>query len=162
MWKEYNGNTTTCSQGKTESIFWPGDHNNLFHGHINEKASWIQSADVPSLCARIIHEAGYSEEECKQYKAVVYSNTIQSIIAIIRAMGRLKIDFADPARAVRKGEEKNLPLPLFSWHYELYVCRCIAQCYESNNLLVICRASLLGNFLLTSSSAAGQVELVEV
>lgn len=50
---------------------------------------------------RIIHEAGYSEEECKQYKAVVYSNTIQSIIAIIRAMGRLKIDFGDSARAVR-------------------------------------------------------------
>lgn len=49
---------------------------------------------------RIIHEAGYSEEECKQYKAVVYSNTIQSIIAIIRAMGRLKIDFGDAARAV--------------------------------------------------------------
>ncbi|KAL7982789.1 hypothetical protein Chor_005192 [Crotalus horridus] len=48
---------------------------------------------------RIIHEAGYSEEECKQYKAVVYSNTIQSIIAIIRAMGRLKIDFGDSARA---------------------------------------------------------------
>ncbi|KAG9485427.1 hypothetical protein GDO78_008476 [Eleutherodactylus coqui] len=51
-------------------------------------------------CAfRIIHEDGYSEEECKQYKAVVYSNTIQSIIAIIRAMGRLKIDFGDGARA---------------------------------------------------------------
>lgn len=49
---------------------------------------------------RIIHEAGYSEEECKQYKAVVYSNTIQSIIAIIRAMGRLQIDFGDAARAV--------------------------------------------------------------
>ncbi|NXF39027.1 GNAI1 protein, partial [Nyctibius grandis] len=48
---------------------------------------------------KIIHEAGYSEEECKQYKAVVYSNTIQSIIAIIRAMGRLKIDFGDPTRA---------------------------------------------------------------
>ncbi|KAI1239472.1 hypothetical protein IHE44_0012597 [Lamprotornis superbus] len=48
---------------------------------------------------KIIHEAGYSEEECKQYKAVVYSNTIQSIIAIIRAMGRLKIDFGDPVRA---------------------------------------------------------------
>ncbi|KAI1882255.1 hypothetical protein AGOR_G00248800 [Albula goreensis] len=48
---------------------------------------------------KIIHEAGYSEEECKQYKAVVYSNTIQSIIAIIRAMGRLKIDFSDAIRA---------------------------------------------------------------
>ncbi|TRY54852.1 hypothetical protein DNTS_001809 [Danionella cerebrum] len=48
---------------------------------------------------KIIHEAGYTEEECKQYRAVVYSNTIQSMFAIIRAMGRLKIDFADPARA---------------------------------------------------------------
>lgn len=51
---------------------------------------------------RIIHEDGYSEEECKQYKVVVYSNTIQSIIAIIRAMGRLKIDFGEVARAVSK------------------------------------------------------------
>lgn len=49
---------------------------------------------------RIIHEAGYSEEECKQYKAVVYSNTIQSIIAIVRAMERLKIDFDEPEREV--------------------------------------------------------------
>ncbi|KAI5095051.1 guanine nucleotide-binding protein G(k) subunit alpha, partial [Silurus meridionalis] len=48
---------------------------------------------------KIIHEDGYSEEECKQYKVVVYSNTIQSIIAIIRAMGRLKIDFGDSVRA---------------------------------------------------------------
>uniref|UniRef100_A0AAX7TEC8 Adenylate cyclase-inhibiting G alpha protein n=1 Tax=Astatotilapia calliptera TaxID=8154 RepID=A0AAX7TEC8_ASTCA len=48
---------------------------------------------------KIIHEDGYSEEECKQYKVVVYSNTIQSIMAIIRAMGQLKIDFGDEARA---------------------------------------------------------------
>lgn len=53
------------------------------------------------LYLRIIHEDGYTDEECKQYKVVVYSNTIQSIIAIIRAMGRLKVDFGDPARAVR-------------------------------------------------------------
>lgn len=52
------------------------------------------------LLDRIIHEDGYTEEECKQYKVVVYSNTIQSIMAIIRAMGRLKIDFADAARGV--------------------------------------------------------------
>ncbi|MEQ2301525.1 Guanine nucleotide-binding protein G(k) subunit alpha, partial [Ameca splendens] len=48
---------------------------------------------------KIIHEDGYSEEECKQYKVVVYSNTIQSIMAIIRAMGLLKIDFGDASRA---------------------------------------------------------------
>ncbi|XP_064822369.1 guanine nucleotide-binding protein G(i) subunit alpha-3-like [Oncorhynchus masou masou] len=48
---------------------------------------------------KIIHEDGYTQEECSQYRVVVYSNTIQSIIAIIRAMGRLSIDFGDTARS---------------------------------------------------------------
>ncbi|KAL7299819.1 hypothetical protein TKK_0007561 [Trichogramma kaykai] len=45
---------------------------------------------------KIIHETGYSVEECNQYKSVVYSNTIQSLITIIRAMDSLQIKFADP------------------------------------------------------------------
>ncbi|XP_033121395.1 guanine nucleotide-binding protein G(i) subunit alpha [Antedon mediterranea] len=48
---------------------------------------------------KIIHEEGYTEDDCLQYKPVVYSNTIQSMIAIIRAMGSLKIDFGHPDRA---------------------------------------------------------------
>ncbi|XP_046852674.1 guanine nucleotide-binding protein G(i) subunit alpha [Xenia sp. Carnegie-2017] len=48
---------------------------------------------------KIIHESGYSQDECLQYKQVVYSNTIQSMIAIIRAMGTLKIEFAQPGHA---------------------------------------------------------------
>ncbi|XP_017779715.1 PREDICTED: guanine nucleotide-binding protein G(i) subunit alpha [Nicrophorus vespilloides] len=47
---------------------------------------------------KIIHETGYSNEECEQYRPVVYSNTIQSLMAIIQAMGQLKIDFADSNR----------------------------------------------------------------
>ncbi|KAK6318853.1 hypothetical protein J4Q44_G00100640, partial [Coregonus suidteri] len=47
---------------------------------------------------KIIHEDGYSEDECKQYRAVVYSNTIQSIMAIIKAMGNLKIDYTEASR----------------------------------------------------------------
>ena len=49
---------------------------------------------------RIIHEDGYSKEECLQYKAVVYSNTLQSLITIVKAMGKLKIEFGAPERAV--------------------------------------------------------------
>lgn len=49
---------------------------------------------------RIIHEHGYTQEECAQYKQVVYSNTIQSMIAIIRALGTLKIEFGHMDRAV--------------------------------------------------------------
>lgn len=52
------------------------------------------------FCSRIIHEKGYSQEECLQYKPVVYSNAVQSMIAIIRAMGQLHIDFGHPDRAV--------------------------------------------------------------
>lgn len=64
---------------------------------------WSSCPTGPNSCplaARIIHEDGYSEEECRQYRAVVYSNTIQSIMAIVKAMGNLQIDFADPSRAV--------------------------------------------------------------
>lgn len=49
---------------------------------------------------RIIHEHGYTQEECAQYRQVVYSNTIQSMIAIIRALGTLKIEFGHSDRAV--------------------------------------------------------------
>lgn len=49
---------------------------------------------------KIIHETGYSNEECEQYRPVVFSNTIQSLMAIIRAMGILRIDFSDPSRMV--------------------------------------------------------------
>lgn len=45
---------------------------------------------------KIIHEDGYSREECEQYRPVVFSNTIQSLVAIIRAMANLRIKFADP------------------------------------------------------------------
>ncbi|XP_060537105.1 G protein alpha i subunit [Cylas formicarius] len=47
---------------------------------------------------KIIHELGYTHEECEQYRPVVYSNTIQSLMTIIRAMGQLRIDFADPSK----------------------------------------------------------------
>ncbi|KAI1290870.1 Guanine nucleotide-binding protein G(i) subunit alpha [Halotydeus destructor] len=47
---------------------------------------------------RIIHEQGYTKEECLQFKPVVHSNAVQSLLAIIRAMGQLGIDFAEPTR----------------------------------------------------------------
>ena len=35
-----------------------------------------------------------------QYKPVVYSNTVQSMVAILKAMERLQIPFSDPSRMV--------------------------------------------------------------
>lgn len=65
-------------------------------------ANWIQTSNAHKLhFPRIIHEDGYSEDECKQYRAVVYSNTIQSIMAIVKAMASLKINYSNPSRLVR-------------------------------------------------------------
>uniref|UniRef100_A0A8P0SE84 G protein subunit alpha o1 n=1 Tax=Canis lupus familiaris TaxID=9615 RepID=A0A8P0SE84_CANLF len=46
----------------------------------------------------IIHEDGFSGEDVKQYKPVVYSNTIQSLAAIVRAMDTLGIEYGDKER----------------------------------------------------------------
>lgn len=49
---------------------------------------------------RIIHEDGFSGEDVKQYKPVVYSNTIQSLAAIVRAMDTLGVEYGDKEKKV--------------------------------------------------------------
>jgi hypothetical protein len=47
---------------------------------------------------KIIHMDGYSKEDFEQYREVVYSNTIQSLATIIRAMETLNIPFGSTDR----------------------------------------------------------------
>ncbi len=47
---------------------------------------------------KIIHMDGYSKEDFEQYREVVYSNTIQSLATIIRAMETLNIQFSSSDR----------------------------------------------------------------
>eukprot|EP00075_Anas_platyrhynchos_P034416 XP_027323669.1 guanine nucleotide-binding protein G(t) subunit alpha-1-like [Anas platyrhynchos] len=53
---------------------------------------------VPPVPARIIHQDGYSLEECLEFIAIIYSNTLQSMLAIVRAMSTLNIQYGDSAR----------------------------------------------------------------
>ena len=48
---------------------------------------------------RIIHGNGYTTEDCMTYRPVIYSNTIESLFAILHAMKMLKIEFSDPSRS---------------------------------------------------------------
>ena len=57
---------------------------------------------VHFLFNRIIHESGFTSDDFKQYRPVVYSNTIQSLVAILRAMPNLGISFVNNEREVRK------------------------------------------------------------
>lgn len=47
---------------------------------------------------KIIHMDGYSKEDFEQYREVVYSNTIQSLATIIRAMETLNVPFGESSR----------------------------------------------------------------
>ncbi|KAF1429555.1 Guanine nucleotide-binding protein G(t) subunit alpha-1, partial [Spheniscus mendiculus] len=47
---------------------------------------------------KIIHQDGYSLEECLEFIAIIYSNTLQSMLAIVRAMSTLNIQYGDTAR----------------------------------------------------------------
>ncbi|XP_077298560.1 G protein alpha o subunit isoform X3 [Arctopsyche grandis] len=47
---------------------------------------------------KIIHESGFTNEDFKQYRPVVYSNTIQSLVAILRAMPNLGIVYGNKDR----------------------------------------------------------------
>ena len=55
---------------------------------------------------KIIHESGFTPEDFKQYRPVVFSNTIQSLVAILRAMPNLGVAFADEEREVRETRNK--------------------------------------------------------
>ena len=58
---------------------------------------------------RIIHESGFTPEDFKQYRPVVYSNTIQSLVAILRAMPNLNIQYGNNEREVsRRMDRKRL------------------------------------------------------
>lgn len=87
---------------------------------------------------KIIHESGYSQEECEQYRRVVYSNTIQSLMAIIRAMGQLRIDFreqqnTDVARQfftyASAAEEGELNPELVRLMKKLWADQGVQQCF---------------------------------
>lgn len=66
-----------------------------------EGMCWLGAeATVP---ARIIHQDGYTEEECMEFKSIIYGNILQSILAIIRAMSTLGIDYAESSCAVSRG-----------------------------------------------------------
>jgi hypothetical protein len=58
---------------------------------------------------KIIHMDGYSKEDFEQYREVVYSNTIQSLATIIRAMETLNIQFgsSDRERDAAMGKYHN-------------------------------------------------------
>lgn len=50
---------------------------------------------------RILHGGGLTDDETLGYIHIVHCNTLQIMLAILRGMGKLKIDFSNPSCVVR-------------------------------------------------------------
>ncbi|VDK51607.1 unnamed protein product, partial [Anisakis simplex] len=60
------------------------------------------SVSMTNTDFRILHSNGFTEDEINERKAVVYNNTVTSIVAILRAMDNvLNIPLDDPEKEVR-------------------------------------------------------------
>ncbi|CAM5085713.1 unnamed protein product, partial [Eretmochelys imbricata] len=46
---------------------------------------------------KIIHKDGFTDQECMEFRSVIFSNILQSILAIVKAMPTLGIDYKNPA-----------------------------------------------------------------
>lgn len=69
--------------------------------YLVHKSNFGQPVIFPFLYFyRILHKNGFSQQDLEMIRPVVYSNTIQSILAILRAMYLLNIEFGDADRQV--------------------------------------------------------------
>uniref|UniRef100_A0A4W4EJZ8 Guanine nucleotide binding protein (G protein), alpha transducing activity polypeptide 1 n=1 Tax=Electrophorus electricus TaxID=8005 RepID=A0A4W4EJZ8_ELEEL len=88
---------------------------------------------------KIIHKDGYSLEECLEFIAIIYSNTLQSIMAIVKAMNTLNITYGEAAQQdnARKLmhladtiEEGTMPKELSDIILQLWKDTGIQACFE--------------------------------
>jgi hypothetical protein len=47
---------------------------------------------------KILHRNGFTQNECLEYKPIVFSNTIESLKSILQAMNALHIQYGDSER----------------------------------------------------------------
>ncbi|XP_073325022.1 guanine nucleotide-binding protein G(t) subunit alpha-1 [Pagrus major] len=88
---------------------------------------------------KIIHKDGYSLEECLEFIVIIYSNTLQSIMAIVKAMNTLNIGYghADQQDDARKLmhladtiEEGSMPKELADIILRLWKDTGIQACFD--------------------------------
>uniref|UniRef100_A0A915EKI6 Uncharacterized protein n=1 Tax=Ditylenchus dipsaci TaxID=166011 RepID=A0A915EKI6_9BILA len=90
---------------------------------------------------RILHKDGFSKSDLELIKPVVYSNCIHSILAILRAMFHLQIEYAEPERvkesqlvfATVHANKEELTEELSEAMQKLWKDEGVQECYRRSN-----------------------------
>jgi hypothetical protein len=113
--------------------------------------SRVQLVTCGCFFRRIIHESGFTPEDFKQYRPVVYSNTIQSLVAILRAMPNLGISFGNNEREVRLSIVYTVTV-LFS-----YFMVASKVCRGRGELTVVGKHKALTSYIASGGSGSDSV-----
>lgn len=71
---------------------------------------------------KIINMDGFGKEDFEQYKGIIYSNTVQSLGSIVKAVDLLKISYGDPAR--KADGDLGITLLTLKNNYQSYLYYC--------------------------------------
>lgn len=90
---------------------------------------------------RILHKDGFSKQDLELIKPVVYSNCIHSMLAILRAMFHLQIEYADQERvkdsqlvfATVHANREELTEELSAAMQRLWKDDGVQECYRRSN-----------------------------
>ncbi|XP_065065043.1 guanine nucleotide-binding protein G(o) subunit alpha-like [Rhopilema esculentum] len=89
---------------------------------------------------KIIHDNGFTEEDYRRYRPVIFSNAIMSLIAILRAMEKLHVPFGEERRisdarlvfetAMRGEDTLQFSAELLESMKRLWVDRGVRDCFQ--------------------------------
>ncbi|MFH4982276.1 hypothetical protein AB6A40_008985 [Gnathostoma spinigerum] len=90
---------------------------------------------------RILHKDGFSKQDFEMIRPVVHSNSIHSMLAILRAMFHLQIEYGDPERvkdsqlvfATVHANKEELTEELSKAMQRLWHDSGVRQCYARSN-----------------------------
>uniref|UniRef100_A0A915AXA7 Guanine nucleotide-binding protein alpha-7 subunit n=2 Tax=Parascaris univalens TaxID=6257 RepID=A0A915AXA7_PARUN len=90
---------------------------------------------------RILHKDGFSQQDLEMIRPVVYSNCIHSMLAILRAMFHLQIEYGDPDRvrdsqlvfATVHANKEELTEELSAAMQRLWMDGGVRECYRRSN-----------------------------
>ncbi|CAH0391305.1 unnamed protein product [Bemisia tabaci] len=117
---------------------------------------------------KIIHESGFTPEDFKQYRPVVYSNTIQSLVAILRSMPILGISFANSERETdakmvfdviqRMEDTEPFSEELLAAMKRLWVDTGVQECFGRSNEYQLNDSAKYGATLKTANFSTRQIQ----
>ncbi|NWJ10213.1 GNAT3 protein, partial [Crypturellus undulatus] len=83
---------------------------------------------------KIIHKDGFTYQERMEFRPVIYSNALQSILSIVKAMTALGISYENPARVADEKQLCAMATTLEDGHMSSELAKLIKQLWKDQGI----------------------------